>query len=256
MSGRKTLPPEVATAIRNAADVATPLHKERLVEKAEGSFAAYERGRFQDALRAIKPVADEVPDVAAVRELAGFAAYRSGKWREAARHLKAFGALSDSMDHLPVLMDCQRALKKPKKVDELWNELRQSSPEADVLAEGRIVVAASMADAGDVNGAIALLTSAGASRALRNPSGRHLRQWYLLADLYERSGDWPRAREYFERVLKADPDAYDVAERLRGLGSRGRPRTRTRARPASKTRQPSSRSAAKSKATQSKATYL
>jgi tetratricopeptide (TPR) repeat protein len=183
-------------------------------------------------------VADEAPQVAAVRELAGFAAYRSGRWREAVRQLKAFGALTDSTEHLPVLMDCERALHKPKRVADLWSELRHSSPEPDVLAEGRIVAAAAMADAGDVSGAISMLTTAGASRALRNPSGRHVRQWYLLADLYERSGDLPRARQYFERVLKADPDAYDVAERLRGLGSQGRTRTRSRSRSASRRQRP------------------
>ncbi|MGD0746742.1 MAG: hypothetical protein ABSB68_02890 [Acidimicrobiales bacterium] len=184
LSTRHTLPPEIATDIRNAADVATALQKERLVEGAESAYGAYERGRYQDALRAIKPVADVAPGVAAVRELAGLAAYRSSRWREASRHLQAFGTLSDSAEHLPVLMDCQRALHKPKKVAELWSELRQSSPDPDVLAEGRIVAAASLADTGDLNGAISMLASAGASKALRNPSDRHIRQWYLLADLY------------------------------------------------------------------------
>ena len=66
----------------------------------------------------------------------------------------------------------------------------------------------------------------GASKALRNPSERHVRQWYLLADLYERAGDVPKAREYFERVFRTDPEAYDVAERLRGLGPERRPRPR------------------------------
>jgi tetratricopeptide (TPR) repeat protein len=225
LSGKRALPADVATEIRNAADVATAAHRERLVERAESAFGAFERGRFQDALRGIKPVADEAPAVADVRELAGLAAYRCGKWREAARHLKAFGELGDSTEHLPILMDCQRALHKPKKVAELWAELRQRSPEPDVLAEGRIVAAASLADGGDLNAAIAMLATAGASKALRNPSERHLRQWYLLADLYERAGDVPRAREYFERVLRADPGAYDVADRLRGLGPERRPRT-------------------------------
>ena len=175
-------------------------------------------------MRAIKPVADEAPGVAAVRELAGLAAYRCGRWRSAAGHLEAFGRLSDSAEHLPVLMDCQRALHKPKKVAALWAELRQSSPDPDVLAEGRIVAAASLADSGDLNGAIAMLSTAGASKALRNPSERHVRQWYLLADLYERAGDVPKAREYFERVFRTDPEAYDVAERFRGLGPERKPR--------------------------------
>ena len=168
------------------------------------------------------------PRVAAVQELAGLAAYRCGRWREAARHLTTFGELSDSTDHLPDLMDCQRALHKPKKVAELWTELRQRSPEPDVLAEGRIVAAASLAETGDLNGAIAMLATAGASKMLRNPSERHLRQWYLLADLYERAGDVPRAREYFERVLRADPDGL----RRDRPAPRPRPRAPLRRRPA------------------------
>lgn len=212
------LPPDVATEIRAAADVATAAHKERLVEKAESAFAAYERGRFGDARIAIKQVVDEVPTVVAVQELAGLAAYRSARWREASRHLRVFTDLSGSTTHLPELMDCQRALHKPNKVAELWTELRQSSPDPDVLAEGRIVAASSLAENGDLNGAISLLATAGAQKMLRNPSERHLRQWYVLADLYERAGDVPRAREYFERVARAQPDAYDVNDRLRNLG--------------------------------------
>ncbi len=234
LSSRSLLPAEVAAEIRNAADTATARHREHLVERAETAYGAYERARFLDAARAIKPVADEVPGVPAVRELAGLAAYRNGRWREAIRHLEAFDVLTGSDDHLPVVMDCQRALHKPKKVAELWAELRQSSPDPDVLAEGRIVAAASLAETGDLNGAVAMLATAGAAKAIRNPSDRHVRQWYLLADLYERAGDIPRARQYFERVSKADPDAYDVTERLRGLGPVRRSRAdRARDAPAS-----------------------
>ncbi|MGP0029362.1 MAG: hypothetical protein ACLPVF_02525 [Acidimicrobiales bacterium] len=228
-SSRKALPPEIAAQIRHAADAATALHRERLVEKAEAAYGAYDRARYQDASRAIKPVADECPGVAAVRELAGLAAYRAGRWRDAVRHLQAFSALADSSEHLPVLMDCQRALHKPQKVADLWSELRRSSPEPDVLAEGRMVAAASLADAGDLQGAIAMLATAGAAKALRNPSNRHVRQWYLLGDLYERAGDVPRAREMFERVLRVDREAYDVVDRLAGLGPERRPRGRARA---------------------------
>jgi tetratricopeptide (TPR) repeat protein len=202
------------------------LHRERLVEKTESAYGAYSRGRFQDAYRAIKPVVDEVPTVAAVREVAGLAAYRSGKWREAQRHLQAFTDMTDGTEHIPVLMDCQRALRKPKKVVDLWVELRQRSPEPEVLAEGRLVAASSLAENGDLNAAITLLTSAGAAKALRNPSNRHVRQWYLLADFYERAGDVPRAREFFERVAKVDPEAYDVRDRLVGLGPDRKPRSR------------------------------
>ena len=229
-SGRKALPPEIAADIRKAADIATVAHRERLVERAESAYGAYDRGRYQDALRAIKPVVEETPGVAAVRELTGLAAYRTGKWRDAVKHLTAFATLTDSNEHLPVLMDCQRALRKPKKVAELWNELRQSSPEPDVLAEGRIVASASLAESGDLQGAITMLSAAGGLKALRNPSNRHVRQWYLLADLYERAGDVPKARELFDRVIRVDREAYDVADRLANLGPVRRPRSRPKPR--------------------------
>ena len=87
------------------------------------------------------------------------------------------------------------------------------------------MAAASLADSGDLQGAISMLATAGASKALRNPSNRHVRQWYLLGDLYERAGDVPRAREMFERVLKVDREAYDVVDRLAGLGAERKPRS-------------------------------
>jgi hypothetical protein len=91
-----------------------------------------------------------------------------------------------------------------------------------------VVASASLAENGDLSGAISMLSTAGATKALRNPSARHIRQWYLLGDLYERAGDVPRAREFFERVARADRDAYDVTERLTGLGPERKPRARPR----------------------------
>jgi tetratricopeptide (TPR) repeat protein len=126
-------------------------------------------------------------------------------------------------------MDCYRALGRKKKVNDLWVELRGQSPSAEILTEARLVVAGVLADGGDLDGAISLLAGAGAGKALRNPADRHIRQWYALGDLYDRAGDLPRARELFERVAIADPEAYDVLERLDALGP---VRGRTRSRPA------------------------
>ena len=72
-SGRSFSRPRSRPQIRNAADIATQAHRERLVERAEAAFSGYERGRFQDALRAIKPVVEEAPSVAAVQEVGGLA---------------------------------------------------------------------------------------------------------------------------------------------------------------------------------------
>lgn len=217
----RPLPGDVAASIRRAADTATARRREVLVDKMAHAVAAYDRGRFGDAARLAKQVAAEVPGVPEVRQLAGLAAYRCGSWREAARQLEEYGRLADSVAHLPPLMDCYRAMGRTRKVAEVWEQVRRRSPTADVLAEARIVAAGMQSDRGRLADAIELLASGGAARSLRNPAGRHLRQWYVLADLYERAGDVPRARELFTRVLRADPDAYDAADRLALLGPAG-----------------------------------
>ncbi len=233
-----SLPSEIATEIRRAADTATARHREAPVGRMEKAVAAYERGRYTEAARYGNELAREVGSVAAVRRIAGFAAYRLGRWRDASRHLGAYSELTGEPDALPALMDSWRALGRHGNVASAWTELRHRSPDADELAEARMVAAGSLADRGRLHEAVELLVSGGAARGLRNPSDRHLRQWYALADLYERAGDLPRAREMFGKVARVDAEAYDVAERLDALGPTGAgARNRTRARRPTATRE-------------------
>jgi tetratricopeptide (TPR) repeat protein len=170
------------------------------------------------------------PGSPSVRELHGLACYRLGKWDEAIRHLELVVEASADPSQLPVLMDCYRAMGKRDRVEDLWRQLKALSPEADVLVEGRLVVASTRADAGDLAGAIQLLVAAGAAKALRHPAERHLRQWYVLAGFLETSGDLSGARQIFERIVRADPDLADAADRLSALGrtQRKSPRSQVR----------------------------
>jgi tetratricopeptide (TPR) repeat protein len=187
----------------------------RIAARMGDATYAYEKERYQDARRILRTLADEVPTSAAVRELYGLVLYRTGQWAQAARQLEAYRNLSGSFDQHPVLADCYRALRRYDDAEEIWDELRAASPSGDLVAEGRIVAAGSRADQGDLAGAIALLERA--DRRVKHPQERHLRQAYALADLYERAGDVPRARELFSRVAASDPDAFDVRQRLRSL---------------------------------------
>ena len=54
-------------------------------------------------------------------------------------------------------------------------------------------------------------------RMSRADQEHHLRVTYALADLHERAGDVPRARQLFAIVAAADPELGDVAARLRAL---------------------------------------
>ncbi len=218
------LPPHIATELATAAGPDWGVLKERVTERLAAAIGAYERERYRDAGRIFKVVVDLLPNAPSVRELAGLCQYRQGYWRAALTNLEAFAALTGSVDQHPVRMDCERALGRRRRVEALWDELRTGSPEPEVLAEGRLVLAGTLADGGDMAGAIDLLVRAGAGRLVRNPAERHLRQWYVLGDLMERSGELSRARELFARIDAVEPDAYDVPDRLESLGPVARSR--------------------------------
>lgn len=221
------LPADIANELASAAGPDWNHLRERITERMAAGIGAYERERFRDASRILRTVVDAVPTSPSARELLGLSQYHQSYWKAALPNLEAFAALTGSVDQHPVRMDCHRALGRPKRVEALFDELRQGSPDPEVLSEGRLVLAGTRADRGDLTGAITLLVEAGAGRLVRNPAERHLRQWYVLGDLMERSGDLPRARELFLRVQATDPDAYDVADRLESLG----PPTRVRRSP-------------------------
>jgi len=157
----------------------------------------------------------DAPNVPEVRELAGLTLYRLGRWELAARELESFRELTGRTDLHPVLADCHRAQHRWADVGELWAELRASGASAAVLAEGRIVAAGALGDRGELTEAVRLL-SANFQRP-RRAKEHHLRQAYALADLCEKAGEIPRARELFGWLKDQDELYVDVAERLASL---------------------------------------
>jgi tetratricopeptide (TPR) repeat protein len=176
---------------------------------------AFRRERYEEARRLLRPLAEQAPGVSSVRELYGLTLYRLGRWAQAKRELEAFRTQTGSTEQHPVLADCARALGQYAEVEELWDELRAASPSGALVAEGRIVAAGALADQGRLDEAIALLE--GGNRPTKKLMLHHLRMSYALADLYERAGDLPKARDLFGRVAATDPDFVDIQARLRAL---------------------------------------
>ena len=203
------MPSDVAADVRRAF-IGTAYVREKAVATLTRAAEAYDRNRYEEALRLGRIVANTTPGVAAVRELTGLAAYRADRWAMAKIHLRAHFAITGDPEHLPLVMDADRANHRYRAVEKTFEELLDHEPTADVLAEGRIVMAATLADQRRYDEAVELLTKAGATKQLRNPSYRHVRLWYALADVYDRAGDTTAARELFSRVVIAEPDAYDA----------------------------------------------
>jgi hypothetical protein len=139
-----------------------------------------------------------------------------GHWLRAARSLELARQLHPDPALLPVLADCYRALKRWRDVDATWADVKAASPAHEILAEARIVVAGSLADRGDLRGAIAMLLAA--AKQPKKVRGHHLRQWYVLGDLYDRAGDPVSAAKWFRTVAGHEERFADVSDRLRALG--------------------------------------
>lgn len=205
--------PEVVAEIHGVVDARRAA---RLSERLASAAAALDRERFDEARRMVTPLVRELPQVAAVHEVNGLACYRTGRWQQAAQSLELARQLRPDPSLLPVLADCYRALKRWKDVDTVWADVRKASPPHDVMAEARIVVAGSLADRGELKQAIELMSTA--AKPPKRVRDHHLRQWYVLADLYDRAGDTVAASRWFREIAHRDPAFSDVRDRLRTLG--------------------------------------
>jgi tetratricopeptide (TPR) repeat protein len=210
----KALPADVVAEVASAA--ANPRRAPMLQKRLADAARHLQHGREQEAVGILRALAQEVPEAASVRELYGQALYGLGRYKQAAAELEAFIELTHGTEQHPMLADCYRALGRHKKVHELWAELRESSPSPDIVAEGRIVTAGSLADQGKLSDAVKLLEAAPPVRG--RVAERHMRTWYALADLYERSGELSKGRALFTRVVQHDSDFADAADRLHALG--------------------------------------
>jgi tetratricopeptide (TPR) repeat protein len=209
----KPLDPEVAVELTEALGAQRGA---RLTERLAQASEALDRERFQEARRIASAIAKEAPSVAAAHELVGLADYRLGRYRQAVSSLEIAQDLHPNPALLPVVADCLRAQGKWAAVERVWNEIKAASPSHDVMAEGRMVAAGALADQGDLRSALAVMEPA--TKRPKTVREFHLRQWYVLADLYDRVGDPISARRWFNAILAVDDQFADVEARLRALG--------------------------------------
>ena len=209
----KPLDPEVAAELSDALGAQRGA---RLSERLAQASEALDRERFQEARRIASAIAKEAPSVAAAHEIVGLANYRLGQYKQAVAALQAAQDLHSNPALLPVMADCHRAQGRWAAVDAVWNEIKDASPSHDIMAEGRMVAAGALSDQDDLRGALALMEPA--TKRPKAVRDFHLRQWYVLADLFDRTGDPISARRWFSTILEYDDDFADVRDRLRSLG--------------------------------------
>lgn len=95
--------------------------------------------------------------VAAVREAAAVAAYVNEEFHEALKEFRTYRRITGDDAHLPLMVDCERALGRPEKALELATSEAVAELPSAAKVELAIVVAGMRRDEGDADGALRAL---------------------------------------------------------------------------------------------------
>ena len=148
--------------------------------------------------------------IAAIREAVGIAAYRCGDWAQALAELRAARRMGSKSTLLPLIADCERGVGRPERAIELAR-----SPEAEALTgddadELRIVVAGARADLGQLEQALALLSSPAPDPSKTGQTAARL--FYVYAETLLALDRKDEALQWFLHSARADIDGVTDAE--------------------------------------------
>ena len=177
-----------------------------------------EDGNPEGAVRAARAAKRAAPRAASVREALGIALYQVGDFRAARTELAAAQRISGRRDLDAMLADIERGLGRPERAIAIFERGDRSRMDPDTAAELLLVAASAYGDLGQPAAGVALIR-----RHARWPvelADHHLRLAYAEGTLAEEAGDPARARAAFARVVQADPEFHDAADRLERLTAR------------------------------------
>jgi tetratricopeptide (TPR) repeat protein len=170
--------------------------------KALDHFADERYGAALPHLREAKTLA---PRSSTVRELFGLAAYRTGKWEEALRELRTFRRITGDVIHMPVEMDCLRAMGKKSDVVKTWERIQDLEPSPTVSHEAKVVFASFLLDEGRARDAWAVIKPG------------EVRSWYVAARVALAADDKDAARRLLAALDEQDVDFEGIDELRQAL---------------------------------------
>ena len=183
----------------------------------ERAVQLLERGDARGAAAEARKAKAFAPRSASVREVLGMALYEQGSWREALSELQTYRRISGRADQNHLIADADRALGRPERAVPLAEEaLAARGVPIEARAEAVIVAASALADMGRFDQALGLLRRVRTRDDVARPEV--IRVWYVIADVLQRAGRPREAAEQFRKIMRHDPGAYDVAERIAQLG--------------------------------------
>ena len=178
------------------------------LEALRDSVKAYTKGQFRRALSAAERAKNLAPRDATVREIMGLSAYRSEEWKTALRELRTYRRLAGDVTHVPVEMDCLRAMGRSRDVSAAYAELLRRHPSPVVLKEGKVVYGSHLIDEGRPREAWAV---AKPGRVVKEPFPEDLRVWFVAGRAAAALGDIAAATKLREAITASDPTFEGLA---------------------------------------------
>jgi tetratricopeptide (TPR) repeat protein len=148
--------------------------------------------------------------IAAVREAVGIAAYQCGDWAQALSEFRAARRMGSKSQLLPLIADCERGVGRPERAIELARSPEAAQLTGDDADELRIVAAGARADLGQLEQALALLSSPQPDPTRTGSTAARLFYAYAETLLALDRGD--DALQWFIHAAAADLDGVTDAE--------------------------------------------
>lgn len=148
--------------------------------------------------------------IAAIREAVGIAAYRCGDWAQALAELRAARRMGSKSTLLPLIADCERGVGRPERAIELTRSPEAAALTGDDADELRIVAAGARADLGQLEQALAVLSSPAPDPARSGQTAARL--FYAYAEALLALGRNDEALQWFLNAASADVDGVTDAE--------------------------------------------
>ncbi len=128
--------------------------------------------------------------------------YRMGRWKEALKELRGFRRIAGETTHMPVEMDCLRALERTGDVEKVWAQLHELGGRRDTMTEARVVYGSYLLDVGRLAEAWKVINP---KKIHKEADESSLRQWYVAARVAAHLGDDSSARQLVGAITAADP---------------------------------------------------
>lgn len=179
-----------------------------------GGMEAYADERYSAALPELRKAKKLSPRSATIREVLGLSAYRAGQWEEGLRELRTFRRITGDLIHMPVEMDCLRALGRKQDVVKTWERIQEHDVSPSISHEARVVYASFLLDEGRPRDAWPIIKP---GRLVASPSPGELRRWYVAARVALEAGDKKAARRIVAALDEQEVDFEGVDELRQAL---------------------------------------